>query len=411
MITILRRIACRRNVNSLTDQQKQAFVNAVLALKASGGYNQYVTTHADAMDRPTPSDIDPSVRNAAHRGPCFLPWHRELLRRFEQDLRNQVPGVALPYWDWASDQDNLPDPKTSPVWAGNFMGGDGDPNENDLVKTGPFAFDPDNPNAWTVIDADGNPAGGLRRQLGRVAPTLPTGAEVSSALGRVPYDTDPWHRASSPSFRNELEGWPTEPPFEPRLHNRVHVWVGGDMLPGTSPNDPVFFLNHCMVDKLWAEWQTLHPDEGYRPTGEGPEGHNLNDALYPWTTRPADVLNHRDCHCVYDTDPAVIILKTPDLRFADVPAGETAVRDAVFEVTTCRPVRLEVVGGPGPKFETVDGTSVVVDPGEEGVVAEASLKLSYTGTSAGDTAQGSITVRHTETGQEWSIPITANTIA
>jgi hypothetical protein len=29
--------------------------------------------------------------------------------------------------------------------------------------------------------------------------------------------------------------------------DRVHVWVGGDMLPGTSPNDPAFFLDPCFV--------------------------------------------------------------------------------------------------------------------------------------------------------------------
>ena len=35
----------------------------------------------------------------------------------------------------------------------------------------------------------------------------------------------------------------------PRLRNLVHVWVGRDMSPGSSPNDPVFFLNHCNVDR------------------------------------------------------------------------------------------------------------------------------------------------------------------
>ena len=23
----------------------------------------------------------------------------------------------------------------------------------------------------------------------------------------------------------------------------------------TSPNDPLFWLHHCYIDKLWAEWQ------------------------------------------------------------------------------------------------------------------------------------------------------------
>ena len=37
------------------------------------------------------------------------------------------------------------------------------------------------------------------------------------------------------------------------------------MLPGTSPNDPCFFLHHCFVDKIWAEWQAAHPGLTYLP--------------------------------------------------------------------------------------------------------------------------------------------------
>ncbi|HEX5847186.1 MAG TPA: tyrosinase family protein, partial [Rhodoplanes sp.] len=29
------------------------------------------------------------------------------------------------------------------------------------------------------------------------------------------------------------------------------------MAPMTSPNDPVFFLHHCFVDKAWADWQEV----------------------------------------------------------------------------------------------------------------------------------------------------------
>jgi tyrosinase len=36
----------------------------------------------------------------------------------------------------------------------------------------------------------------------------------------------------------------------------VHVWIGGDMSPSTSPNDPVFYLNHCNIDRIWEKWLT-----------------------------------------------------------------------------------------------------------------------------------------------------------
>jgi len=115
------------------------------------------------------------------------------------------------------------------------------------------------------------------------------------------------------SFRNALEGW-TDPAGDPLVHNRVHMWVGGSMSPGTSPNDPIFFLHHCNVDRLWALWQFRHPGQNYPitvPNTGGVPGnrpHGLNDAMPPWTAapelvRPVDVLNHPGLGYTYDTDP------------------------------------------------------------------------------------------------------------
>ena len=114
------------------------------------------------------------------------------------------------------------------------------------------------------------------------------------------------------SFRNALEGWTD--PAAPQTHNRVHMWVAGSMAPGTSPNDPVFFLHHCNVDRLWALWQFRHPGQNYPITvpntggAPGSRPHGLNDAMPPWTAapevkRPIDVLDHTSLGYTYDTDP------------------------------------------------------------------------------------------------------------
>lgn len=278
----------RKNIRNLTATEKQNLIQAIKAVKASGVYDQYVNWHNAAASRPTPSTVNPNYRNAAHRGPVFHPWHRYYLYRFELQLQRYIPDVTIPYWDWTEDASA---PFNSPVWAVDLMGGNGDMYDRYLVKTGPFAV-----GQWTIVDTNGNPAGGLRRQFGRNASTLPTQQHVSSALGETPYDNSQWDPNSSPSHRNRMEGFLGGR----HLHNLVHVWVGGTMLLLTSPNDPVFFLHHCNVDRLWAMWQSQNPSQGYQPTGEGPPGHNLNDLMYPWNgvdtslrATPASVLDYK----------------------------------------------------------------------------------------------------------------------
>ena len=146
------------------------------------------------------------------------------------------------------------------------------------------------------------PAGPLIRRFGVSTPTLPTQADVDNALATTPYDTSPWTLASNPSFRNRLEGWYGA--AGPGLHNRGHVWVGGSMMPMTSPNDPVFFLHHCFVDKLWADWQAKFPNEQYLPQSGGPAGQNVNDLMERTVSgqvTPGDVLDHVALGYTYDT--------------------------------------------------------------------------------------------------------------
>ena len=38
-----------------------------------------------------------------HGGPEFLPWHREIVNRFEAMLREINPQLSLHYWDWTQD--------------------------------------------------------------------------------------------------------------------------------------------------------------------------------------------------------------------------------------------------------------------------------------------------------------------
>jgi hypothetical protein len=410
-------MACRKNIRDLTPAEKADLVAAFKALKSNGKYDQYVQWHVDAMANATPPSVPTSTRNSAHRGPAFLPWHREFLRRLEADMQAEVPGVAIPYWNWTEDS---ADPSSSPVWANDLLGGDGDSSDGDLVQTGPFAYDAMDPNTWETVDGSGSPAGGLRRTFGVEIGSVPNIDQLDAAQALTPYDQSPWNRNSG-GYRNSNEGWATvDGNSPPNLHNRVHVWVGGDMLPGTSPNDPVFFLHHCFVDKMWADWQGLHPGESYVPDDSESadlDGHRLSDTMYPWSARPVDLLNHRDLGIVYDTDDPVVTPQTASLTFNDVPEGETTVRAAVFSVSACTNVHLEIIAGPtvtsgpaGTTFGTPLGASVIVPPSDDQSTPKGRVWISYTGTDDGDAATGTVTIRCVETSEQWVVPITANTI-
>jgi tyrosinase len=278
-------LAVRKNQSTLTDQEKQDFVDAVKELKnryrpgsTISIYDEYVQAHGQAF-----------AEGHSHGGSAFLPWHREFLRQFELDLQSVNPRVTIPYWDFTVDNS----PKSS-LWSDNFMGGNGDPKDQHIVKTGPFQQ-----GQW-VLAIDGPD---LKRDFGAGVPTLPTQADVDAAFQVSQYDAFPWD-AGAPldqSFRNTLEGF-NSPTGDAELHNRVHAWVGGSLAIQYSPNDPVFWLLHAEIDRLWAQWQAIYGLQ-YQPVEGGPLGHNLHDPMSPFgSVTPADVLDHFALGYRYDTE-------------------------------------------------------------------------------------------------------------
>jgi hypothetical protein len=297
--------------------------------------------------------------HVAHHSSHFLPWHREFLRRFEDALRTYHPDVTIPYWN--STVDTSP---SDPLWDNNFLG----------------QFDA----AW-----------GLGRALGGA--TLPTPQQVQTTLAHGTYD----------AFWPDLEGI---------IHNPPHNWVGGAMATAASPRDPVFYLHHCWIDLLWAQWQLQHLGAPFVSSGAGA---GLNDAMQPWATTPADVMNHRTINLYhypsgFQQDLPGITLATPAINFIDVPEGETFLRAAVFGLYSCEPVHFTVVSGPtlisGPAA-TVFGvlsSPVTADPA---VDPNGRVWLTYKGTSNGDSAIGTVSIRCDETNEQWDIALTANTIS
>ena len=323
----------RRNAHNLGPEERRALVNAILALKEKPSpwipglntYDTFVLWHRDAMG---------CAVMAAHMGPAFLPWHRQFLRMFEFELQAIDPSVTIPYWDWTVD--NAPD---APIWDGDFMGGNGDPVATYAVLTGPFRMGEWQLNVFDYDDKLRLPF--ITRNFGASprAPYLPTAEDIETILSIPIYDTPPWDSTvpQEAGFRNALEGWldcdsgickPGDG-FKPvctgpsGAHNRVHRWVAGQsllaieddaiesgtlllgtMVFNTSPNDPVFWLHHANVDRLWSEWMRRHGPV-YLPETGGPHGHNLDDPMWPFshfgtTITPRMMLSSRDLGYVYE---------------------------------------------------------------------------------------------------------------
>lgn len=178
-------------------------------------------TQINAMNALGPLvDIHSNAIHQMHSNPRFLPWHRIYLLRMEELLQMVDPTVCIPYWNSSVEQ-------AFPSWL--------------------LGFTP------TV-----NLVGGLHtvtRNIGGAI--LPNAAAVAAVMGNGTFNT----------FAPALEG----------IHNSGHVWVGGSMLGfATAPADPVFWMHHAEIDRIWAEWQAANP-------GQNPNLAGAAAIMDPWT--------------------------------------------------------------------------------------------------------------------------------
>ena len=114
----------------------------------------------------------------------------------------------------------------------------------------------------------------------------------------------------------------------------------------TSPTDPIFFLHHCQVDRIWAVWQQSHSGpSNYNPLNLGGHGHKIGDRMWPWDggqsnpdaavqallptflpndiVTPEDVLDHKALGYVYEGEESLLAAegKVTFLRVHDVGTG------------------------------------------------------------------------------------------
>lgn len=221
-VTTVMAQSIRKDHNEMTASEKSQLVAAFVALENTE-VNDLAAYHGNFF-----SQIHfnlPSNPNAD----IFFPWHRRQILELEQAMQDNVNSkLSIPTWDWI--EDNL---ASDPLWDTSFMG----------------AFGANGAYDWNL----GRTFTGSR---------LPNATEVNQvSAGHANYIQRPLKDDYSEVVENQ------------KVHTGGHTWVQGFMNSAQSPRDPIFYLHHGMIDKLWQKWIEYH-------------GYEQGDNLYVRTDMP-----------------------------------------------------------------------------------------------------------------------------
>jgi len=167
----------------------------------------------------------------------FLPWHRMYVFFFERLIRSlSDPSFTLPYWNYtdAANHGVLPETFRSPrdpAFAKLYVQGR---NVRDVA------------NGWANVNG------------GEPVDKYQTAKLNLDALNQPTYQP----KSPEQGFCSKLDGG---------LHGNLHVYVGNQTNMGDVPwaaKDPVFWVHHCNIDRLWASWATDPCRRATTPTAD-----------------------------------------------------------------------------------------------------------------------------------------------
>ncbi|WYZ40990.1 hypothetical protein EsH8_IV_001331 [Colletotrichum jinshuiense] len=282
-------IRIRKEWGSLRKQERLDYVKAVQCLQSKPAR--------------TPSDLVPGAKTrfddfvathinqtfTIHYTGTFLSWHRYYTWLYEEALREECGYKGTqPYWDWTKTA--VTGLENSPVFDGSetSISGDGEhiPDQGELILT-----NPDGSEAVRLPTGNGGgcvtsgPFQNMSVNLGPIALALPGGGtemnpdgffaynprclkrDLTSAINRrYANASGVIHNILVPQtverFQIEMQGDPETGIMGMGIHGGGHFSFGGN--PGrdffTSPGDPIFYLHHAMIDRVWWMWQMLSPN-------------------------------------------------------------------------------------------------------------------------------------------------------
>lgn len=202
---------------------------------------------------------------SAHNFAPSLPWHRYYIKIFENALREEcgfdghLPSVSpyfnqciatkqvTSYWDWTLDAEN---PEESAIWSNTIGFGGNGTKDSHCLEEGPFK--------------DFKPQYAEEHCLKR---NFMPGMLGFNYTPEVIHDL--WQNTTSYHEFRTL--------FESGAHKSVHNGIGGEMPTHASSNgtnvsstfssavtdswpDPIFFVHHGQIDRIWWHWQQLQPE-------------------------------------------------------------------------------------------------------------------------------------------------------
>lgn len=314
---------------------------------------------SDSTPLPPDSMQNTLWRQCQHMTWYFLPWHRGFVSAFEQIVRDAVKQLGgpddwtIPYWDY-SDTDQareLPRAFAKPTLP------DGSPNFLHVPQRyGAAQF----PNVQNPIKLD-------RRIVAITATMREQEFEGTSDGGSAGFGG-----VKTPFSHGDSDG--TFGVLETQPHGGVHVMVGGGFRgnglsqnplelglmtnPDTAALDPIFWLHHANIDRLWNVWlrQTVPPgsppDTFKNPTDtdwlEGPSDRKfvmpgIDGALHKYNAQ--DMLDTKapSLDYVYDDDavaPPPVTTLTARLESLGVAPARASELAGAVKMTPPKPAEL-----------------------------------------------------------------------
>jgi tyrosinase len=208
-----------------------AYAKGVAAMKARPATVQTSWAYQAAMHGTLQKPPSLLWNGCKHYSWYFVVWHRIYVYYFEQIVREAIPeavdrvGWALPYWDYELDEAHasIPDQFRNPTENGQ-------PNPLYVQQRAPGI------NTGSALK--------LAVTTSRFALARPNFVGATEFGGGI--------SSPVPQF------WEEAGALEETPHNSVHGAVGGRggwmNNPFLAAQDPIFWLHHAQIDRLWSRW-------------------------------------------------------------------------------------------------------------------------------------------------------------